>query len=381
MVLVPAPAPALTPGDVEATVPKATYGLRRVIQRLAANGLRGRDNDTPESARAQKMLARLLRQRGDTAILQPFTRSGQRGTNLLTVIRGRELPDEYVVVGAHYDHLGTRSDPTGRCHANGTPGGDVCHGATDNAAGTAIVLAVGRAITRLPTAPRRSIVLALWDAEEDGLLGSAHYVETPLVPLEQTVAYVNIDIAGATFAVGAETGGAPLGDPVTAAAAAEHLGVRLVSYIFGQLRSDYANFGGAGVPTVFFGDSSNGCYHTTGDDVRYVDFAKLRLQSRVVFRTVAALAEDDPAPTYQALPGVIATYADAVALDQVFTTALADLALFPSDAQAQIEGTQIAIAGIVADGPALFDNTDVGTLLVAAVNGIAAIEALGCRGF
>jgi hypothetical protein len=115
--------------------------------------------------------------------------------------------------------------------------------------------------------------------------------------------------------------------------------------------------------------------------VRYVDFAKLRLQSRTVFRAVAALAEDDPAPTYQALPGVVATYADAVALDQVFTTALADLPLFPPAAQAEVEGTQIAIAGIVADGPALFDNADVGTLLVAALNGIAAIEALGCRGF
>jgi acetylornithine deacetylase/succinyl-diaminopimelate desuccinylase-like protein len=169
--LVATPTAALSPGDISAAARTTTSGLT-VVRRLASDGLGGRDNATPESARAQRYILRRLRRLGDDAYRQPFVQSGQSGTNLLVVVRGRELPDEYVIVGAHYDHLGTRSAPDGTCRANGTPGGAVCNGATDNAAGVAAVLGVGRALRRLPSRPRRSIVLALWDAEEDGLLGS-----------------------------------------------------------------------------------------------------------------------------------------------------------------------------------------------------------------
>ena len=127
-------------------------------------------------------------QRGDAAFLQPF----DRGTNILAIIPGRELPDEYVIVGAHYDHTGSScrtADPTNT----------ICNGATDNATGVAAVLAVGERLALVPGGPRRSVVLALWDAEEDGLRGSRAYVDAPLVPLEQTVAYVNLDIQGANL--------------------------------------------------------------------------------------------------------------------------------------------------------------------------------------
>src|SRR5207253_4202264 len=121
----------------------------------------------------------------------------------------------------HYDHLDTRSNADGACSTGRPPGGAVCHGATDNAAGVAAVVAIGRALRRLPTPPRRSVVLALWDAEEDGLVGSIYYVNHPAVPLASTVAYVNFDIQGAnllpslrgtSFAVSAETGGSVLQD-------------------------------------------------------------------------------------------------------------------------------------------------------------------------
>src|SRR5262249_36845557 len=177
--------------------------------------------------------------------------SGQVGTNLLAVIRGRELPDEYVIVGAHYDHLDSRSTASGACSIRNAPGGAICPGATDNAAGVGAVLGIGRALRKLSQAPRRSVVLALWDAEEDGLLGSLYYVQHPLVPLEKTVAYVNFDIQGGvllpslrrtSFSVGAETGGSALAAFVADAVAAEPLGTLPVSFIFGQLRSAYANF-------------------------------------------------------------------------------------------------------------------------------------------
>ncbi len=138
-----------------------------------------------------------------------FRQTFDAGTNLVGVIPGSDLADQYVIVGAHYDHLG--SD----CKGSG-PADNICNGATDNASGVAAALAVARSIAGDEQAPRRSVVIALWDAEEDGLLGSAAYLANPLVPLAQTVAYVNFDIQATnispslrnvTVLVGAETGG------------------------------------------------------------------------------------------------------------------------------------------------------------------------------
>ena len=384
--LVAAPAAALTADDVRAAARATTSGLT-VVRRLASDALGGRDNATPESARAQRYILRRLRRLGDDAYRQPFVQSGQVGTNLLAVVRGRELPDEYVIVGAHYDHLGTRSAPDGRCRANGTPGGAVCNGATDNAAGVAAVLGVGRALRRLPSRPRRSIVLALWDAEEDGLLGSLYYVGHPVEPLAASVAYVNFDILGAhlvpslaatTFAVSSETGGAALAAAVDAAAAGEPLVVRRLSHIFGQLRSDYANFVAHQVPTVFFSDSTGPCYHATGDDVARVDFPKLRAQTRIAFRLVATLAETATPPTFVPPNPALATYADAVVLHDVFETGLADLDVFPAPARPGLLALLADLRRIVDDGVAAFDADDVAALLDGALRGIAAIQSLGC---
>ena len=83
-------------------------------------------------------------QTGDAAFKQPFVQSRKNGTNILAVIPGSELPNEYVFVGAHYDHLGDAAAPS-------TSGDTVCNGATDNAAGVAAALAIGRGIAALPT--------------------------------------------------------------------------------------------------------------------------------------------------------------------------------------------------------------------------------------
>jgi len=328
---------------------------------------------------------------GPDAYRQPFVQSGQIGTNLLAVIRGRELPNEYVIVGAHYDHLDSRSNAAGDCSSAGPTGGDVCNGATDNATGVAEVLGIARAIRRLPEPPRRSVVLALWDAEEDGLLGSLYYVNHPLVPLAQTTAYVNFDIQGAnllpslrttTFAVGSETGGAPLRAIVDAAVAAHTLSVRPFSFIFGQLRSDYANFGNAMVPTVFFSDSTGGCYHTTGDDARIVNFDKLFEQSQIAFRTVVALAETSTPPTFVPLNPLLATFEDAQSLDAVLNTGFpADLVYFSPADQAQITAYKMQLDQIVADGPAAFDGTDINTVLTAAGTLISLLTNTGCQAF
>jgi hypothetical protein len=206
---------------------------------LADDSFGGRNNNTAGSTMAQNFLIDELEliadglnsaQSGDDAFKQPFT----LGTNILAVIPGGELANEYVMVGAHYDHVGSS------CPSS-VVGDPVCNGATDNAAGVAAVLAVGRAIASLPDPPRRSVILVLWDREEDGLLGSQFYVQNPLVPLASTIAYVNFDIQGANLlpslknfsaAVSPETGGAVLRGLVDDAVSGEGLGTRKLSFIF-----------------------------------------------------------------------------------------------------------------------------------------------------
>ncbi len=106
--------------------------------------------------------------------------------NILARIPGTDtdLKNEYVIVGAHMDHLGVDM------------AGDVFNGADDNASGTAVVMETARVMKLRKFKPRRTIVFALWAAEEEGLLGSKFYTENPVYPLEKTVANINLDMEG-----------------------------------------------------------------------------------------------------------------------------------------------------------------------------------------
>lgn len=106
--------------------------------------------------------------------------------NVLGKITGSDpgLKDECVIIGAHMDHLGV--DPLG----------EVMNGANDNASGTAVVMEIARVMKFNQLRPKRTIIFALWAAEELGLLGSRYYADHPLVPLEKTIAYLNMDMVG-----------------------------------------------------------------------------------------------------------------------------------------------------------------------------------------
>ena len=358
---------------------------------LSDDALLGRNNNTVGSAMAQDIIIDALEavgaigldtnQSGDAAFKQPFVQSGSIGTNILGIIPGSTLSNEYVIVGAHYDHLSTCRDLK--------PGDTVCNGATDNAAGVAAALGIARGIGALPTAPSRSVVIALWDAEEDSLRGSLYYSNNPLVPLANTVAYVNLDIQGAnllpslrrfTFAVGAETGNG-LGALVGQAAAGVDLDERQLSYIFGQARSDYVNFVAKNVPTVFYSDSTGPCYHSDADEPSVVDFGKLEMQTRRGFDLTLALANAVTPPAFVAPAVPLATYADAVALDEVLTAGLNDLALFAPGDQADLIQVQSVINMMVQDGPGAFDDTDVTTLLLNTIEVIDILTRTACDGF
>jgi hypothetical protein len=371
---------------IAALVAAGCSPLVRDVKVLSSDDMGGRNDGTEGSAMARAHIIDRLddfavgldpSQTGDASFTQPFA----RGTNVLALVPGTRLPDEYVILGAHYDGLGTS--------CRGVQPGDVCNGATDNATGVAAVLAIGEKLARHGGGPDRSVVLALWDSEEDGLFGSRHYVADPLVPIEQTVAYVNFDIQGAnlgpsltttTFAIGAETGGGDLVGAVAAATRRGPLDTLQVSWIFGQGRSDYLPFIQAQVPTVFFSDSTGPCYHTPGDDLGAVDFHKLKHQIDNAARLARDLASGATTPTFDG-DTPLASYEDALSLQAFSAAGEPGLARFTPEEQQRLRDIAATVDGIVAAGPDAFGPDDATALLTGAAEAVALYTSGDCDGF
>jgi Zn-dependent M28 family amino/carboxypeptidase len=170
----------------------------------------------------------------------------QQSRNVIGVLRGRTRPDEYLFYTAHWDHLGLCAE---------TGADRICNGATDNATGTAALVALAQAHAR--ARPERSIVFLAVTAEESGLLGSRYYAENPVFPLARTVAGINMDslnMAGPTRDFVASGAGKSELDR-TLLEVLQRRGVRLspdpspeAGYYF---RSDQFSFARQGVPFIY----------------------------------------------------------------------------------------------------------------------------------
>ena len=177
------------------------------------------------------------------------TMSKMNSKNVIGILKGKTRPDEYVLYTAHWDHLG-------RCKP-APDGDDICNGAVDNATGTAALVALAEAHAKAG-APDRSIIFLAVTAEESGLLGSKHYAENPIYPLNQTVGGVNMDafaMAGpANNLIVVGKGKSQLDAYLDAAAEqdgriAEAEPTPEAGYYY---RSDHFSFAKQGVPMIYF---------------------------------------------------------------------------------------------------------------------------------
>jgi hypothetical protein len=210
------------------------------------------------------------------------------------------LKNEYVAIGAHYDHVGV-----------GTPaGGDaIFNGADDDGSGTVSVLAMAEAFAHNPR-PKRSIILIWHCGEEKGLWGSRYFTENPTVPLNQIVTQLNIDMIGRSKPEGnTNRRNAELSGPneiyvIGSKMMSTELGAlsdRInqsylnISYNFKYddpkdpnkffFRSDHYNYARRGVPIIFYFDGEHEDYHRPGDEVSKIDFRKMEKVSRTIFLT------------------------------------------------------------------------------------------------
>lgn len=210
--------------------------------------------------------------------------------NVVGVLRGAdpERALEAIVVGAHYDHVGFGGRFSDAPDSTGT----VHNGADDNASGVAALLEVCRALGRQPRLPR-TVVCAAFAGEEIGLLGSGHYVSHPAVPIDRTIAMINLDMVGR--ARGRVMVGIFGSRPWLTRLPREMRGwTRLAIDDFARGyqagASDDASFTGRGVPAIAFFTGFHSDYHRAGDDVHKIDAEGGAQVAALALRLVTMLA-------------------------------------------------------------------------------------------
>ena len=223
--------------------------------------------------------------------------------NVVGLLRGSDsvLRDSYVIVSAHYDHIGVR--PTGE-------GDRINNGANDDGSGTVSVIELATALAGLKQRPKRSVVFIAWFGEEKGLQGSRYYARHPVFPLEKTVAMVNLEQLGRTD----DTEGPRLNSATLTGfdftdlgpifhAAGEKTGVDVYkneknSDAFFS-RSDNQAMADAGIPAhtlcVAFDYPD---YHKPGDHWEKIDYANLAKVDRTIALALLTVADNADAPKW-----------------------------------------------------------------------------------
>ena len=211
-------------------------------------------------------------------------RDGCTARNVLGVIPGRDpaYSHEVILIGGHYDHMGA------------SPDGTIWFGADDNASGVAALLEIARSWQEEGYVPRRTVVFAAWDAEELGLLGSIHYVQNPVYPLEETVAMVQLDMVGAGAEMLNISGEERFKSQILSTA--EFLGVEAVDSDMGN--SDHVPFWQTGVPAsliIWWDENTQSHVHRPNDTPGSINPDKFESASQVAELTLLNLAENEPA--------------------------------------------------------------------------------------
>jgi hypothetical protein len=218
--------------------------------------------------------------------------------NVVGILPGTDAArkDEAIVVGAHYDHVGLG----GRFSVSPERTGEIHNGADDNASGTSAVIEMARAAAADPSRFPRSLVFVAFAGEERGLLGSAHYANSPAVPLPNTVAMLNLDMVGRSNGK-LQTSGldkAPSLEADLVAAAKTVGGLELGHEGPGAGRSDDASFLQRRIPSIIFFTGFHADYHRPGDDWDKIDAAGTARVARVALELAARIAERPDRPRF-----------------------------------------------------------------------------------
>jgi len=224
-----------------------------------------------------------LTPKGTKKFRQAFKARGKKLTNVVGMLKGydEKLSKEYVVIGAHFDHLGIRKEK-------------MYPGADDNASGCATMFEIARAFSE-GGKPARSIVFIGFDGEEIGLLGSRQFVKKPTVPKKRIVAMINLDMVGRGETGDVRVCGTPTSTLLKSIVerTAPRVELKLHYDFERQWRraSDHGPFGDAEIPFLYFGVVDHGDYHKPTDAADKINGPKIERIARLVYLTAREIAD------------------------------------------------------------------------------------------
>ena len=266
--------------------------MRELVEALCSDECGGRAPGTPGGRRARQLVVEAFREAG----LDPFEQevSWCKGANVLATVNPEA--ERFVIVGAHFDHLGTI-------------GGKIYRGADDNAAAVAILVEAARGLVK--DAPeKRGVIVAAFDAEESPYfgtpaMGSQLFATRPTVPLDRVDMMVCMDLVGhafgpegvpgevreSLFALGGERSRGTEALVSSMSRAEPGLVVRPVDVEIVPPLSDYLSFWRRGVPFLFLSSGRSRVYHTVDDTPEHLDFARMAATARWLEGYVRASCE------------------------------------------------------------------------------------------
>jgi hypothetical protein len=212
--------------------------------------------------------------------------------NIIGYVEGSDLKDEYIVISAHYDHLGMHK-------------GKIFYGADDDGSGTSALLEIAKAFTKAKNAgngPRRSILFCAFSGEEKGLLGSDYFTKSGLVPLNKIILDLNIDMIGrvdSTYSAKQNSNYIyPIGSnrlssdlkPLLEKCNSTYTHLKL-DYKYDDpedknrfyYRSDHYNFAKNNIQVIFFFNGTHADYHKSTDTIEKINFNKMQTITQLVF--------------------------------------------------------------------------------------------------
>ncbi len=212
--------------------------------------------------------------------------------NVIAMLPGTESPDEWVVIGAHYDHIGTAE--LGDCQARSRKGVEdaICNGADDNASGSAMVMEIARSVQRAGLEPKRSLVFVHFSGEELGLYGSRTLASSQVMPADKVVAMVNLDMVGRYGAHGLDIGGVETGDSWMKLLDEVGNNELSVTYDAGiSDRSVHGPYHAQKIPVLFFFIGVHADYHRPGDHLDKIKPEGMLHIAQLVGEVVVRLAD------------------------------------------------------------------------------------------
>lgn len=287
--------------DIKPAVASITVEeLKKSVEFLASDTLQGREAGSQGNYAAGAFLIDKMKRHG----LQPAGDDGDwyqyfRGSfrNILGKYEGADslLKNELILICAHYDHVGYGTPKNSR-----GPIGYVHNGADDNASGCAALLEVMEALPLLKTKPKRSLLFVFWDGEEQGLLGSKHFVAESSMLLEQIRFVLNADMVGRLNDDGLQLQGwrTTVGFRQFATRANDGK-LRLDFHLRYVADSDHWPFFERNIPSLMFHTGKHEDYHRPSDDADKVNFVGLRDASQFLLRLTVAAAMTDQLPTFR----------------------------------------------------------------------------------